>query len=44
MNRLKERLGKDLSECFAFERAKQELLGFNNEPVLNKGLVNKFSL
>ena len=31
-----ERLGKDLKDCFEFEREKKKLLGQENEPVLNK--------
>ena len=31
-----ERLGKDLKQCFEFEREKKKLLGNENEPVLNK--------
>ena len=36
-----ERLGKDLKDCFEFEREKKKLLGHVNEPVLNKWMVDE---
>ena len=32
-------MGKDLKECFEFEREKKKLLGHENEPVLDKWRV-----
>ena len=33
-------MGKDLKQCFEFEREKKKLLGHENEPVLNKWRVD----
>ena len=41
INGKKERLGKDLKDCFEFEREKKKILGQENEPVLNKWMVDE---